>query len=65
VTEPRPLMTPDQLCEFLQCSKDWLYEQVQAGRIPYVPIGRRSYRFRPEDIETWLAEKAANVKKEQ
>lgn len=64
MAEPRPLMTAEQLCEYLQCTKDWLYEQIAVGRIPHIQIGQRSYRFRPEDIEAWLAERSAAVNKE-
>lgn len=34
------LMTPDEVCALLKVTKDWLYDQVQARRIPHVRLGR-------------------------
>jgi excisionase family DNA binding protein len=48
------LLTPDQVCELLQVKKDWLYDEVQRGRMPHVRLGRR-LRFTPENLRAYLA----------
>lgn len=47
------LLTPDDVCDLLKVSKDWLYDQVEADRIPYLKVGRR-LRFRPAEVGAWL-----------
>jgi excisionase family DNA binding protein len=47
-------LTPDQLCEYLQIQKDWLYDQVQRRAIPHVKLGRQ-LRFKRSEIDQWLA----------
>jgi excisionase family DNA binding protein len=59
------LMTTDEVCAYLQCSRDWLYIQIEKKRIPFIRIGERLYRFRPEEIEAWLAEHSAAENKER
>jgi excisionase family DNA binding protein len=49
------LLTVDDVASMIGMSKDWVYAEVRAGRIPHVPLGR-SVRFRPEAIEEWLRE---------
>lgn len=34
-------------------TKDWVYAQTRAGRIPHVQLGRY-YRYRAESIEDWI-----------
>ena len=50
------LMTPDNVCALLKVTKDWLYDQVQARRIPHVRLGRH-LRFRRSeqgvDLHVW------------
>lgn len=46
------------LARELNLPLSWLSEEVRAGRIPHLKIGRR-YRFNPEAVETALAERAA------
>jgi excisionase family DNA binding protein len=36
-------------------TKDWIYAETRAGRIPHVSLGRY-YRYRPESIDAWLRE---------
>jgi len=50
---PKKLLTADDIAEMLGMSKDWIYEQVRANRIPHVRLGRY-VRFRQEAIEEWL-----------
>jgi len=34
-------------------TRDWIYAETRAGRIPHVALGRY-YRYRPESIDAWL-----------
>jgi excisionase family DNA binding protein len=47
------LMTPDEVCAYLKINKDWLYDQVQAGRIPHIRLGRQ-LRFRRTELDAYL-----------
>lgn len=48
-----PLLTVDDVAERLGVTKDWVWAQARAGRIPHVKLGRYR-RFRVEAIEEWL-----------
>jgi len=52
------LLTADDVAAMLSMTKDWVYAQSRAGKIPTVPLGRY-YRYRPEAIEAWLCEQEA------
>lgn len=47
------LLTPDQVADLLQVTKDWLYDQAQMKKIPAIKLGRM-LRFRRRDIESYL-----------
>lgn len=47
------LMTADDVCDVLRVSKDWLYDQVQAGKFPHRRVGR-FLRFRPAEVQAWV-----------
>ena len=47
------LMTPDDVCDLLKVTKDWLYDQVQARRIPHVRLGRH-LRFQRSGLLEYL-----------
>ena len=49
------LLNVDDVAGMIGMSKDWVYAEVRAGRIPHVPLGRY-VKFRPEAIEKWLEE---------
>ena len=49
------LLTVDEVAERLGVSKDWVWAQARAGRIPHVQLGRYR-RFREEALESWLDE---------
>jgi excisionase family DNA binding protein len=56
------LLTADDVAERLGVSREWVWAQARAGRIPRVPIGRYR-RFREETIEAWLQSlEAASVR---
>jgi excisionase family DNA binding protein len=49
------LLTVDEVAERLGVTKDWVWAQARAGRIPHVRLGRYR-RFREEAIDAWLAQ---------
>jgi excisionase family DNA binding protein len=49
-------MTVSQLAEYLQISKQTIYNWICKGEIPYSKIGRR-VRFKREDIVRWSEDK--------
>jgi excisionase family DNA binding protein len=49
------LLTVDEVAERLGVTKDWVWGQARAGRIPHVQLGRYR-RFREEALECWLQE---------
>ena len=49
------LLTAEQVAAMLGVSKDWIYAEVRAGRIPHVRLGR-NVRFRATSIEEWIAD---------
>lgn len=62
--DPLPLSPPpragsllyaDDVAAMVGMTKDWVYAETRAGRIPHVTLGRY-YRYRPESIEPWLSE---------
>lgn len=46
-------MTSDQVCEWLQLRRDYLYDLVAHDRIPYVKLGRL-LRFKRAELEEWI-----------
>jgi excisionase family DNA binding protein len=53
-------MTADEVAERLGMSRDWVYAEVRAGRIPHVRLGRY-VRFRESSIADWVREIEAPV----
>jgi excisionase family DNA binding protein len=47
------LFTVETLAEYLQLSKQWVYERVQFKEIPYMKVGKL-LRFRKSAIDKWL-----------
>lgn len=47
------LLEAEDVAEMLGMSKDWIYGEVRADRIPHVRLGRY-VRFREEAIEDWI-----------
>lgn len=47
------LLTAEEVAERLGVTKDWVWAQARAGRIPHVRLGRYR-RFREEAIEAWV-----------
>jgi excisionase family DNA binding protein len=47
------LLEAQDVADMIGMSKDWIYAEVRADRIPHVRLGRY-VRFRPEAIEDWI-----------
>ena len=52
--ELEPLLTPDHVCERLQVTKTWLYDQVQAEAIPNRRLGTWTLRFCGSKIRAYV-----------
>jgi len=50
------LFTVETLAEYLQVSKQWVYEKVHCNEIPYYKVGKYP-RFRKSKIDKWLKER--------
>lgn len=51
------LLTPDDLCTLLKVKKSWIYDEVEAGRLEVVRLGKQ-LRFRPSELARYLDERA-------
>jgi excisionase family DNA binding protein len=49
------LLDADEVAAALGVSRDWIYAEVRAGRIPHVRLGR-NVRFRVAPIAAWLSD---------
>lgn len=47
------LLTVDDVCEYLVVSKDFIYDEVQQGRLRASRIARQ-LRFRPADVDAFV-----------
>lgn len=47
------VFTVATLAEYLQVSKQWVYERVHLKKIPYIKMGKFP-RFRKREIDIWL-----------
>lgn len=47
------LLTPGELAKYLQIRKQWVYERVSLGEIPYTKVGKY-LRFRKTAIDKWI-----------
>jgi excisionase family DNA binding protein len=47
-------MTSDQVCDWLQLRKDYLYDLVAHDRIPHVKLGPRILRFKRTELDAWI-----------
>jgi excisionase family DNA binding protein len=49
------LLTVADVCALFKVTKDWVYDEVEAGRLPNVKLGRKQLRFRRRELESYLA----------
>jgi excisionase family DNA binding protein len=52
-TEQPPVMTVDEVAEYLRIPRASVYKLAQKGRIPCQKVGRH-WRFRREAVDSWL-----------
>lgn len=48
------LLTVGDVCAWFKVSRDWVYDEVEAGRLPYLRLGRKHLRFRRADLHRYL-----------
>lgn len=53
------LLTTVEVAEMLSKPPAYIYEAAERIGLPRIRIGRH-YRYRPEDIEAWLASQAVD-----
>lgn len=53
--ERDPVLTIDELSDYLKIPKSTLYKLLQEGKVPGQKVGRH-WRFHREVIDRWLAE---------
>jgi excisionase family DNA binding protein len=56
-SEMDPVLTIDELAEYLKIAKSVLCKLAQEGRLPGQKIGKR-WRFRKQAIDQWLDRKS-------
>lgn len=56
----QPLMTAAQVAQLLAVPKTRVWSMSRRGEIPTVRIGPRELRYRPEDIEAWIARRTTS-----
>jgi excisionase family DNA binding protein len=49
----QPLLNADDVAAALGVSRDWVYAEVRAGRIPHKKLGR-CVRFDAAKVDDWL-----------
>jgi len=56
MSEEMTILTTNEVAEMLRLHPMTVCKYAAAGKIPCIQLGR-VYRFRKEDIETWLRKK--------
>ena len=51
------LLTPEELCDWLQVQKSTLYKWTHYQYVPFVKVGR-FVRFRQSEIKAWLEKRS-------
>ena len=54
------LLTAVQVAELLAVPKTRVWSMSRRGEIPTVRIGAREVRYRPEDIDAWIARRTTS-----
>ena len=52
--DPEELLTVEEVCAWFKVKKNWVYDEVEAGRLPHLRLGRRHLRFRRSELEAYL-----------
>jgi excisionase family DNA binding protein len=48
------LMDINELCAYLNVSKQWVHERTHLKEIPYIKLSNKQLRFRKKDVDRWL-----------
>lgn len=56
-----PLLTVDEIAQYLRVKKSWVYEQVGKKAIPYKKLGKY-LRFRASEVELALVKGTGSLK---
>jgi excisionase family DNA binding protein len=48
------LLTVDDVSAWFQVTKGWVYDEVEARRLPHLRLGRKHLRFRRPQLEQYL-----------
>lgn len=59
MTDSLELLTPEELSDLLKVKLSWIYDQVEAGRLPALHLNRR-LRFRAADVASFLDQACAS-----
>lgn len=59
MTEPpedvdEPLLTVEDVAAWFRVHRSWVYDEVEAGRLPFVRLGRQHLRFRRAELQQFL-----------
>lgn len=49
-----PLWTVDDVAAYLQLAPETVRVMARSGEIPSMKLGKRLWRFQPDQIEAWL-----------
>ncbi|NUM58137.1 MAG: helix-turn-helix domain-containing protein [Bdellovibrionaceae bacterium] len=52
----------DQVAEFLQLPKSWIYERTRNNTIPHYKMGKY-LRFKKSDLDTWISKNSSLTSK--
>jgi excisionase family DNA binding protein len=55
-----PLLTADQVAQLLAVPRTRVWSMSRRGEIPTVRLGPREVRYRPEDIDRWIARRTTS-----
>lgn len=52
------------LAKMLNVKPTFIYKMIEDNKIPYITLGRKTYRFKPKAIEAWLNQES-NINEQQ
>ncbi|MHB8696005.1 MAG: helix-turn-helix transcriptional regulator [Solirubrobacteraceae bacterium] len=55
-----PLLTALEVAKLLAVKRERVWSMSRRGEIPTVRLGPREVRYRPEDIEKWIARRTTS-----
>ncbi len=53
----KPLMTVDEVADYLKVNRHSVWRWIRQGRLPAVNVAKRTYRVRGDDLQAFLAER--------